>query len=196
MIQGVTPVMALVVGGKYLLNRYELSKKLREQEIELAGFIRERQYEALQELYFLFSKFMKLYRHINSQTMDLSDPVVKKELFDEVVGAEASIDAAILRIGSEFTHDNQNELEDLLGNLRQSVQLWRESIRNEKPLPFTCSEQEDYKRFKESFAKTTAYLANKIYGSLSPAEVKMEQASSLLSGAFSNKYEWYGVRDQ
>lgn len=190
LVQGMTPVVFLVAGGKYLLNRYEISKKRREQEVELAAFIRERQYEALQELYSLFAKFMQLYRHINSPSTKLSLPETKSELFKEAVEAESLIDAAILRIGSEFTHDNQKELESLLGNLRQSVQLWRESIQNEESLPFTYSEQKDYLRFKESFAKTTAYLANKIYDSLSPAEVKMEQANNLLYGAFSNKYEW------
>lgn len=195
-VQAVAPVFLLLVGGQFLLNRFEISKKRRSQEIELAAFIRERQYEALENLYVLFGQFMALYRRINSPSTDLSDKNTKAILFAAVVETEASIDAAILRIGSEFTHDNEQELEARLGSLRQSVQIWRESIHEESRLPFSHSEQEDYLRFKTSFAETTAYLSSKIYGSLSPEKVKMEQANRLLVGAFSNKHEWYGIRDQ
>ena len=102
---------------------------------------------------------------------------------------EASVDSTILRIGSEFAITEKAELANLLGNLRQSVQLWRESIREGQPLPFDHSEEPNYLRFKECFARTTAYLASSIYESLEPAKVKMDDARDLLTNAFSNKFE-------
>ncbi len=190
------PTLILLVGGQRLLNRYEVSKKQREQELELARFIRERQYEAVQELYALFARFMSLYRKINAEDTDLHDCAVRHRLFVEAVEAESTVDAAILRIGSEFTSGNRAQLEPLLGNLRQAVQLWRESVRDSKKLPFTWDEQPDYLRFKAAFAGTCAYMANRIYQSLAPAHTQMEEARELLRGASSNLYETSRARDE
>jgi hypothetical protein len=192
-LKAAIPVVILLLGGRWLLNFYDLRKTKREQEIELVRFIRQKQYEAVQELYQLFACFMSLYRLINSNDTNLDDDETRRSLFKRASNAESAIDAAILRIGCEFTHDNREQLEPLLGNLRQSVQIWRESIRGHKKLPFTYSEQEDYERFKKSFAKTTAYMVSKIYGNLAAEEVQMEVAQNLLVEAFSNKYEKHGA---
>jgi hypothetical protein len=187
------PVAILLLGGRWLLNVYDLRKTKREQEIALVRFIRQKQYEAVEELYGLFGRFMELYRLVNSPDTELDNDETRLSLCKTASEAESAIDAAILRIGCEFTHDNPELLEPLLGNLRQSVQIWRESIREHKKLPFTYSSQKDYERFKTSFAKTAAYMVTKIYGRLTPEEVKMEEAQNLLLEAFSNKYEEHGA---
>ncbi|MGO9475023.1 MAG: hypothetical protein ACLPWS_16725, partial [Rhodomicrobium sp.] len=120
---------------------------------------------------------------------DLEDAATRYSLFTRAAEAESAIDAAILRIGSEFPKSGAVDLEDLLGNLRQSVQLWRESVRDSQKLPFSSSEQLDYLRFKRCFAQATAYLASAIYETMEPPKVKMKDAADLLTGAFSNRFE-------
>lgn len=188
-IQAAVPTIILIFGGRWVINVFELSKKRREQKIELARFVREQQYHALQELYSLFSEFMRLYRHMNWKDTDLSDLSVRNALFDECVAAESRMEGVILRIASEFTHDNRDDLESRLAHLRQSVQLWREKLADERPLPFHHSEQVDYIRFKHSFASTATYLAAQIYQRLEPAEVQAEESKQLLQDIFSNKWE-------
>ena len=133
-IWATVPTLILLAGGQLLLNRYEVAKKKREQEIELARFIRERQYEAVQEMYSLFGRLMTLYRLINSPDTNLEDVKIRRELFEQCAKAESTVDATILRIGCEFTSGNINDLEPLLGNLRQSVQIWRENVRDSERL--------------------------------------------------------------
>ena len=192
-VQAAVPTAILVGGGRWILNRYDVARKRREQEIELARFVRERQYEALQELYELFAQFMRLYRTINSAETDLNDAAVRKALLEDCASAESRVDSAILRIASEFTHDNRKTLEGFLGNLRQSVQLWREHVRDSKTLPFTYAEQKDYLRFKSAFSNTATYLASQIYQRLDPAEVTLEESKKLLVDIFSNKWETHGA---
>ena len=187
------PIGILLFGGRWLLNAYDLRRTKREQEIELVRFIRQKQYSAVEELYSLFGRFMALYRLVNSKDTDLRDEQTRRLLFEAASEAESAVDAAILRIGSEFAHGDRALLEPLLGNLRQSVQIWRECIREGRKLPFTYSEQPDYVRFKMSFARTTAYMVTKIYGRLAPEEVRMDEARELLLGAFSNIYEEHGA---
>ena len=68
-VGGAVPTMVLLFGGRWLLDKYDIYKKEREQvleftakrraqEIELVRFVRQRQYEALQELYTLFAQYM------------------------------------------------------------------------------------------------------------------------------------------
>lgn len=205
-VQAAVPTAILIGGGRWILNRYdlarkrreqeiELAQKKREQEIELARFVRERQYEALQELYILFEQFMCLYREINSAETDLNDAVVRKALLKKCASAESRVDSAILRIASEFTHDNREMLEGFLGNLRQSVQIWRENVGKSERLPFYGSEQPDYLRFKNAFSNTATYLASQIYERLDPAQVALEESKKLLVDIFSNKWEWHGLHD-
>lgn len=188
-MQAAVPTAILIGGGRWILSRYDVARKKREQEIELARFVRERQYEALQELYELFAEFMQLYRTINSAETDLKDDAVRKEILDQCASAESRVDSAILRIASEFTHENRETLEGFLANLRQSVQLWRERVRDSKTLPFTRSEQKDYMRFKDAFSNTATYLASQIYQRLDPAEVVLDESKKLLADIFSNKWE-------
>jgi hypothetical protein len=189
LLQAFVYLVVAVVGGQILISRYAIQRKQREQEIELARFIKERQYEALEQVYRLFGTFMQLYREINARDTDLIDPQTRKAFFVRAAEAEAAIDATILRIGSEFATGKTGDLETLLGNLRQGVQLWRETVREGEKLPFTHSDQADYMRFKQCFARTAAYLASSIYESLAPVKVKMDEAGQLLTGAFSNKFE-------
>lgn len=191
-IQAAVPTVILIFGGRWIINFFEVSKKRREQTLELARFVREQQYQALQELYSLFSEFMRLYRRINSRHTDLSDLNIRSALLEECMAAESRVEGVILRIASEFTHDNRDDLENRLGQLRQSVQLWRERLTEEQRLPFHYSEQYDYVRFKHSFAGTVTYLAAQIYQRLEPAEVQAEESQQLLQDIFNNKWEVHG----
>jgi len=183
------PALLVIFGGQWILNRYEIRRKAKEQEVGLVSSIREQQYEAVESLYRLFAKFMELYRAVNSPDTDLSAPDTQRNLLTQAIKAESKLDALILRVGCEFVQGPMAELEPLLGNLRQSVQLWRETIRVGKRLPFTYSEQEDYVRFKEAFAGTAAFMVHQIHNRLEPPTMRMEESKSLLLGAFSNKYE-------
>lgn len=213
-VGGAVPTVALVFGGRYLLDKYdirkkqreqdlevaakerlqesELSRKRREQEIELVRFVRQRQYEALQELYALFAQYMFFYRLINSGHIDLKDAASRLKLLEQISMSEGRIDATILRIASEFTHNNTAQLGGYLANLRQSVQIWRERVCDGHDLPFYSSGQHDYMRFKTAFTQTCTYLASLIYQRLEPTSVVVEQATDVLAGVFDNKHEWHG----
>ncbi|MBU7046905.1 MAG: hypothetical protein HXS54_10780 [Theionarchaea archaeon] len=187
----VGPTLLLIFGGQWILNRYETMRKAKEQEIQLVRSIREQQYEAVESLYHLFARFMALYR---KSKYYISDYDTQRNLLTQAIEAESEIDALILRIGSEFVQRPGDELESLLGNLRQSVQLWRKKFKKGEKLPFYSSDQEDYIRFKKAFAETAVFMVNQIYGQLEPPQMKKEQSKSLLLGAFSNKYEFRSYR--
>lgn len=184
------PVLVLLIGGQKLLDIFALNKKGKETKIELIATYRKKQYETLQEMYTLFAKFMELYRKINSPFTDLKKTEIREQLFLEVIIAESKIDAIILKIGGEFTEesDNQEEIYNMLGNLRQSVQIWRESIVNSKKLPFNISTQEDYMRFKIAFSNTSVFMINKIH-SLKDNNMKMKNVERVLVDAFHFKHE-------
>jgi hypothetical protein len=192
-IQTCLPIVLLLGGGQWLLARYNLNQKKKEQQLEIAPFVRERQYEALLQIYGAFSGFMRLYRETNSRETDLQDKELRTRLLEKCYHLESSIDSSILRIASEFTHTNRARLENLLGNLRQSAQLFRERIANGETLPFVHPEQPDYLRFKNAFTETGAYIASLIYDRLDPSDVDMEEAKELLRGVFSVKYEEHGA---
>lgn len=213
-VGGAIPTAVLIFGGRWLLDKYdirkkkreqdlefaarerfqesEVSRKRREQEIELVRFVRQRQYEALQELYTLFAQYMSFYRLINSNHIDLKDSASRLKLLEQISVSEGRVDAAILRIASEFTHNNSAKLQEYLANLRQSVQIWRERVSDGRDLPFTSSRQHDYMRFKTAFTQTCTYLASLIYQRLEPTSVVVEQATEVLTGVFDNKHEWHG----
>lgn len=190
-VTSILPTIILVIGGQFLLNRYEISRKSKEQEIELIRSVREKQYTAVESLYGSFAKFMSLYRLIDDGSTDLANQKTREELLHKAIQAEAEIDALILRIGCEFAQkDTEQILESLLGHLRQSVQLWRESIQSGEKLPFLSSQQEDYVRFKETFAATAAFMVHQIQNRLEPPKMRMGETQSFLMNAFNNKYEF------
>lgn len=198
-VTAILPTIILIIGGQFILNRYELSRKAKEQEIELMRSMREKQYTAVEALYASFAKFMALFRLINDQNTDLENQKTRSELLEKIVQAESEIDALILRIGCEFAQKNtEKDLENLLGNLRQSVQLWRESVQSGKQLPFWSSQQDDYVRFKATFAASAAFMVHQIQNGLEPPKMRMEETKSFLLNAFSNKYEFerYKVPDE
>lgn len=213
-VGGAVPTVVLVFGGRFLLDKYdiykkkreqdldfaakerlqesEVSRKRREQEIELVRFVRQRQYEALQELYLLFAQYMSFYRIINSGHIDLKDSASRLTLLEQIAASEGRIDAVILRVASEFTHDNADQLSGYLANLRQSVQIWRERVTKGDDLPFYSSNQKDYMRFKTAFTQTCTYLASLIYQRLESKSLVAEQAAEVLTQVFDNKHEWHG----
>lgn len=190
-ITPITPVSILIIGGQKVLNKYALIKKKQETEIELIAAIRNQQYKTLKELYTLFAKFMELYRRIDSPHTDLNNHEVREQLFLEATTAESKIDAIILKIGGEFTKegDSHDDIENMLGKLRQSVQIWRESIVNSNTLPFDISTQKDYMRFKIAFSRISAFMINRIHQSLEPHKAKMQRVEKILVDSFHFKHE-------
>lgn len=77
-----------------------------------------------------------------------------------------------------------------MGHLRQSVQLWRESIQAGEKLPFKSSRQKDYVRFKETFAATAAFMVHQIQNRLEPPKMRMDETKSFLLNSFGNIYEF------
>ncbi len=213
-VGGAVPTAVLVFGGRWLLDKYDIRKKQREQEMELAvkeqlqetevnrkrreqeielvRFVRQRQYEALQELYTLFARYMSFYRLINSRHLDLKDSACRLNLLEQIAEAEGRVDAAILRIASEFAHEDSARLGGYLADMRQSVQIWRERVCQGSELPFDSSGQADYLRFKKAFSQTCTYLASLIYQRLEPTSVSVEQAATILTTVFDNVHEWHG----
>ena len=197
-ISGVLPILVLLIGGQYLLDQYSLRRRKKEAEIELLKKTREEKYAVIHQLYDLFGEFMRLYRKINSPHTNLQDETVRNSLLNEIILSESQIDAIILKIGCEFIDesDNQQEVEEMLGELRQSVQIWREKVRRGQKLPFTSSNQEDYLRFKTAFAFSSAYMTSKIHGQLETPKIKMKRVEGTLIGAFDNKHEkWNRTHD-
>jgi hypothetical protein len=191
----IIPTIILIFGGQWIIDKYAIRKKKRETEIDLINSIRKQQYETLSLLYNLFAKFMELYRLINSDLTKLSEESVRKKLLATIIKAESQIDALILKIGCEFVDNdgNQIEIENMLGNLRQSVQLWRERVLNGEKLPFNNSSQPDYLRFKTAFSHVSAFMINKIHNKLEAPKVKMEFVKDILVGSFDNKHEKWNL---
>lgn len=187
----ILPTLLVLIGGQRILDHYAYIRKQREQEVELIAAIREQQYKTLAELYEIFAKFMTFYRVINAEFTDLQDKDIQIGLFKDIAYTEAKLDAIILKIGCEFADakDDKPQLEAILGDLRQSVQLWRESVGRGKKLPFDSSEQKDYMRFKSAFARTSAFMINQIHERLEAPQANMQRVEELLVGSFDNKYE-------
>lgn len=191
LIVPILPTIILVLGGQLLIDRYAISRKKRETEMELIKSIREKQYATLVEFYQIFARYMNFYRLINSPLTDMKNISLKTEIFNQICKTESEVDALVLKIGCEFADatDNIQEVENLLGELRQSVQIWREKIVHDEKLPFTSSNQEDYLRFKIAFSYIAAYMINKIQHRFETPKVIMKQVEGLLVGAFDNKHE-------
>lgn len=195
LVKSILPIILLVLGGQYLADRYAIRRKKKEVEIDLIHSSRGEKYKIIHEVYKLFGEYMQLYRKINSPLINLEDLVQRNELFDLIISAESRVDSMILKIGTEFVEqsDNQQDIESLLGNFRQSVQIWRESLVNGQKLPFNRSTQDDYLRFKTAFANVTAFMSSKIHEQLDKPSIKMEQVENMLVGSFDNKYEKWNL---
>jgi len=193
----IIPTIILFFGGQWLLDKYAIKKKKKETEIDLLNSIRRQQYDTLSQLYTLFAKFMELYRLINSELTNLNDIKMRNELFKMVVEAESQVDALILKIGCEFADvdDGKEKIEKMLGNLRQSVQLWREKVSNGEKLPFNRSSQSDYLRFKSAFAYVSAFMINKIHSKFEAPKIKMDLVKNILVDSFDNKHEKWNISD-
>ena len=186
LISPLLPVLFLLIGGQHILNLYALRQKEREASIALVMRIRNEQYKTLEEVYGVFGKFMQLFRILNSP-----DKEKRNGLFIEITQAEAQIDSLILKIGSEFVNetDNVSEIEIMLGELRQSVHIWRESYVNNTKLPFNISSQEDYMRFKISFARVSSFMSNRIRERIQIDNITLITSEKLLVGSFDRKHE-------
>jgi len=189
LLKPILPTIILLIGGKWLLIRYELEKTLREQQIELSRAIREQQYIAVSRLYEAFSELMELYRLVNGSNTYPDDENEHLNLLQRASSIDAKVDALILQISCEFITTENSALEDFLGHMRQSVQLWRECIKRKQRLPFDDSHQEDYTKFKETFSAIASYMVHRIHTGLEPPKMRLSEARNLVMNVFSNKYE-------
>lgn len=185
----IIPTVLLLLGGKWLLIKYDLLKKRREQEIELGRSIREKQYDSVDRLYACFADLMELYRTVDSSASYPSDEGEINGLLMKAIKVESCIDSLIIKIACEFVIEESPVLESLLGHLRQSVQVWRESICSKQRLPFNSSHQEDYTRFKETFSAVAAYMVFRIHQERGVSSMRLREARDLVMNVFSNKYE-------
>jgi hypothetical protein len=190
------PTLILILGGQVVLNLYARQKSRREKELELLRAMRENQYSIIQDLYSTFAQFMKLYRLTAPKTniTNLEDRDTRGRLLEQAIEAESRIDALIIRAGVEFGADGEDkdkgrQLSALLGNLRQSVQVWRESFRQGNTLPFNRADQEDYLRFKQCFVYTACFLTQRYFSQLEKPRINQRMAWSIVLDAFANKYE-------
>lgn len=190
------PMLVLILGGQLVLNLYARGKSRSEKELELMRTVRENQYSVIQELYSIFARFMQLYRLTARKTgmTNLGETDARNEVLAQAIEAESKVDALIIRIGVEFGTNGENKdearrLSALLGNLRQSVQFWRERFREAKRLPFNSADQEDYLRFKQCFVYTAAFLTEKYFTQLEKPQIDQKMAWSIVLDAFDNKYE-------
>jgi hypothetical protein len=189
LLKPILPTILLLVGGKWILIKYELEKKKREQSIELLKAVREQQYQAVTELYTSFSELMRIHRSMKTSNSYPNDEEEYKELLSSSIQVEAKIDALILKISCEFVSESNPTLEHLLGHMRQAVQLWRETIKNKKQLPFNDSHQDDYTKFKETFSAVAAYMVHRIHTGLDAPQIRLSEARNVVMNVFSNKYE-------
>jgi hypothetical protein len=195
LVSSILPTILLLLGGQFILNKYDLSKKKRETEIELLKKIREEKYKVIGKVYSSFSDFMRLYREINSPFCDLKNIDTKNLLFNEIIKCESKIEGLVLEISCEFfdEHDDEEKIEYMLGNFRQSIQIWREKVINSEALPFNRSFQDDYVRFKKSFAAVASFMVAKVHGQMEKPETKIENVQALILGSFDNKYEKWNL---
>lgn len=189
LIAAILPTIFLILGGQYIFNLYSVKLKEKEAEIDLSKTIKLEQYKTLNELYKIFGKFMELYRKINY--VKFESDAEKYILFNEIVLAESQIDSLILKIANEFVYstDNLENVDRLLGNLRQSIHIWRESYANDKKLPFNISNQEDYKRFKIAFGEIASFMSVKIYSNLDLKYTQIISSHKIVVAAFDKKHE-------
>lgn len=196
LISAILPTMLLIFGGQFLINRFEVARKGKEQEIELIRSVREKQYEAVEQLYALFGRYMVLYRISEDlKSADVTNDKNREILLEKVIQAESDLDALILRIGCEFTDSSglkDSQLGYLLGSLRQSVKFWKEQFRHRQAVIFTCSWQLEYVQFKETFADTAAYLVDHIHHKIEPRHMEPQQARKIIIDAFDNSHEGQG----
>lgn len=194
----IIPILILILGGQKLIDRYSIEKKKRESELDLACSIRKKQYEALQNLYSIFAEFMSIYRLTERLTRkELESQEIKDKFINMSIKSESKIDALILEIGCEFPpfETDEIDLKYLLGNLRQSVHLWREKFQEEEHLPFYFSGQENYMRFKTAFALVSAFMINRIYQGTEYTKISLFQVPEVLIDAFDNKHEDWKVNE-
>jgi hypothetical protein len=187
LIRALIWLAVVVVGGQLLIGLYSLQRKKREQKIELARFIKEKQYVALQEMYKVFAAFMGLSREINADHTNLDDPETRTLLFDRIVQTEADMDAAILRIVSEFSggdssHRDSLEIADKLNLFRQIGQRWREHVhRGEK---FSHNQALHHQLLIDSIGLVSTYLAEAIFENMEPIRVNRRLAGDCIVKAF------------
>lgn len=189
LIVAIAPTILLLLGGQYFLNKYEILKKRKEANIDLDKSIKQEQYKSISTLYELFGNFMSAYRYINLPKG--SSSLNKNDILSNVISMESKLEGLILKICNEFVDksDDLAEIEIMLGNLRQSVQIWRESVANDNRLPFNISNQEDYVRFKSAFSKTSTFMANKINLNKPIDYLNNGEAEKLLYDIFDKKHE-------
>ncbi len=154
---------------------------------------RELQLAATQQFYAAYGEFFVVWKLWNR--LDRDEPAFQErrwELHKRAAAAESIVEGLLVKLSSELclTEDQICHL----GCFRQAFQLLREVIREDQILPWTSSEQAEYKRFKELAVKMAGLLASD-WPKQGPNH---EQAASQLLHITSNRWaaEWKSPEPQ
>jgi hypothetical protein len=119
---------------------------------------REFQLTASQQFYTAYGEFFatwKLWNKLNRQASDYA--ACRWELHKRAASAEAVVEGMLVKLSSELSLSS-TEVESL-GRYRQGFQRLRESIRDDKLLPWDNSEHPEYKAFKDLSIQVAHLLA-------------------------------------
>lgn len=150
---------------------------------------RELQLSSSQQFYSAYGEFFVVWKlwdrldHTNPQFEEH-----KWELHKRAAAAEAIIEGTLVKVCSELNLKDQQTTN--LGRFRQAFQQLRQSIRDDKPLPWPSSECAEYKAFK-SLAVSFAILLGREWPSHTPSP---QDASKQLMNVTSNEWEHTWVR--
>jgi len=145
---------------------------------------RELQLAASQQFYAAYGEFFVVWKLWNR--LDRSNPAFEErrwELHKRSAAAEAIVEGILVKLSSELCLSEDQICN--LGRFRQAFQLLREVIREGRILPWTSSEQAEYKCFKDLAVKMAVLLASDW-----PKEPPThERASGQLLSITSNRWE-------
>jgi hypothetical protein len=145
---------------------------------------REFQLSALQQFYVAYGEFFAVWKLWNRLDINDADRRDRKwELHKRAAAAEAIIEATLVKLSSELAMDDETVKN--LGCFRQAFQQLRQSIRQNRTLPWHDSDDPAYVTFKTLAIRVSALLrANWLKNSVTP-----EKARNQLLAITSNQFE-------
>jgi hypothetical protein len=149
----VAPLLLAGLGwyiGKRLTILWSYRQKRNEQDM-----IGARDFHALYGEFFSLWKLWNYY--IRDVGADALPGASRWELLDRACRAEARLEATLVRLASERTLTSEQIA--TLGRFRQRYQQLRETIRDNKPLPWDHSEHPKYAEFKKLAQQAAAIVA-------------------------------------
>ncbi len=145
---------------------------------------REFQLMALQQFYVAYGEFFavwKLWNRLEAGSAAFDER--RWELHKRAAAAEAIVESTLVKLSSEL-HLEPNQLDDL-GCFRQAFQQLRQSIRENRKLPWMSSEDAPYRKFKTLAIRVAGILG----GDWPVAPMFSDKASDQLLTVTSNRFE-------